>query len=470
MGLTQKLAELAVSLRYEDLPREAVETAKRGMIDCVGVFFAGRGEPVVRLLLDSVDPGTEAALLFGERKARSADAALVNGAAAHALDYDDVALDGHPSVVLVPTILAEGERLAAPGKELIAAYVAGYETWAELVTRDADKHHGKGWHPTAVFGAVGAAAAASRLARLTADRAVHAVAMAASMAGGIAANFGSMTKPFQAGRAAQSGILAARLAAAGMTASLDALEHPGGFLAAISPKGRVRLDDEVGRMHILRHGLHVKRYPVCYALHRSIDAVLERTIAAEDVESVEVHIGKVTAGMLRYSSPQNGLDAKFSAQFAIACALLRRRVGLADLTDEFVRSAPVQALMRRVRVVTTDETDPDEPIFAPYDFVTLRLKSGEMLKTREVRHALGNARNPIGLEELRAKFDECTGGAQGALFERLLRLEELEGGKLGSEPDLSASAFPALPVGGCSRRVAPTAGEPTSRLYTSPWV
>src|SRR5918999_1705945 len=136
--LTRKLAEAAICVRFEDLPPEAVDTAKRGIIDCVGVLFAGRGEPVVR----------------------------VNGAAGHALDYDDVALDGHPSVVLVPTILAEGERLGASGKDLIAAYVAGYETWAELVLRDADKHHGKGWHPTAVFGTVAAAAAASRLAKL----------------------------------------------------------------------------------------------------------------------------------------------------------------------------------------------------------------------------------------------------------------------------------------------------------------
>jgi 2-methylcitrate dehydratase PrpD len=424
MSLTRQIAERVAALEFGQLPAEAVQTAKRGMIDTVGVLFAGREQPVVQILLKHLAPGDEASILFGERKARSADAALVNGTAAHALDYDDVAIDGHPSVVLTPALLAEGERIGASGKDLIAAYVAGYETWAELVSRDADKHHGKGWHPTAVFGALAAAAAACRITRLSPQQTANALAISASLAGGLVANFGSMTKPFQAGRAAQSGVLAARLAADGMTASTDALEHPSGFLAAFSPKGRVRVDAELGKLHILRHGLNIKRYPVCYALHRSIDAVLDTDVKPEEIQAIEVRIGKLQAAMLRHSSPQNGLDAKFSAQFAMAAALIRRRVGLSELTDEFVRSEPVQALMRKVRVATTDESDPDEPLFAPYDFVSFSLANATKLKTREVRHAKGHARNPIGMEELRAKFDDCTGGRQAALFERLLHLEE----------------------------------------------
>jgi 2-methylcitrate dehydratase PrpD len=245
------------------------------------------------------------------------------------------------------------------------------------------------------------------------------------MAGGLVANFGSMTKPFQVGRAAQSGVQAARLAAAGMTASPDALEHPSGFLAALSPKGRIDHKSELGRWHILRHGLNIKRYPVCYALHRSIDAVLETKMEAAQVQSVEVRVGKLQAAMLRHSSPQNALDAKFSAQFAMAAAVLQHRVGLSELRDEFVRSEPVQQFMRKVRVSTTDEAHPDEPLFAPFDFVTFKLADGRTVKTAEVRHAKGHARNPIGLEELRAKFDDCTSGRRGVLFEKLLRLESL---------------------------------------------
>ena len=428
MALTRQLAERVAGLEFARIPAEGVTTAKRGMIDTVGVLFAGRTQPVVEIVRKQVASGDEATLLFGERKARSSDAALINGTAAHALDYDDVALDGHPSVVLTPTVLAEGERLRAPGKAILAAYVAGYETWAELLSRDPDKHHGKGWHPTAVFGAVAAAAAASSLARLDPQQTANALALSASMAGGLVANFGSMTKPFQAGRAAQSGILAARLAADGMTASPDALEHPSGFLAAFSPKGSADRERPVQHeFHILRHALNIKRYPVCYALHRSIDSVLATKVKAEDVKEVEIRIGRLQATMLRHRSPQTALDAKFSAQFAMACALLRRRVGLAELTDEFVRSDPVQALMRKVNVATTDEADPDDPLFAPYDFVNLTLKNGNRVKTDEVHHAKGHARNPIGIEELRAKFDDCTGGRQAALFEKLLHLERQTG-------------------------------------------
>jgi 2-methylcitrate dehydratase PrpD len=146
---------------------------------------------------------------------------------------------------------------------------------------------------------------------------------------------------------------------------------------------------------------------------------------ATKVQSVEVRVGKLQAAMLRHSSPQSALDAKFSAQFAMASAVLRHRVGLNELRDEFVRSEPVQQFMRKVRVSTTDEADPDEPLFAPFDFVTFKLEDGSTVKTAEVRYAKGHARNPIGLEELRAKFDDCTGGRRGPLFETLLALESL---------------------------------------------
>lgn len=438
-GLTQRLARFACALEFKAIPQQALATAKRGFIDCVGVMFAGRDQPVTGLVreLFGFSGPEEARILYGKSKTRSADAALINATAAHALDYDDVGIDGHPSVVLVPALLAEGERLGAGGAELAAAYVAGYETWAELSSRDQDPHHGKGWHPTAVFGAVAAAAAAARLARLDAERTACALGIAASMSAGLAANFGSMTKPFQAGRAAQSGVTAARLAAAGMTASSDALEHRGGLLQAFSPRGRVRLDGEIaaGReWHILRLGLNVKRYPVCYLLHRSIDGLLAlrsgNHIAVEKIEEIELSIGKLQAEMLRHSRPQTGLHAKFSAEFAAACAVVAGRVGLAELTDGFVRSQAVQALLPRVRITTVEGSDPDEPFFAPHDSVTVRLADGSTLSSGPLRYARGHARNPIGLDELRAKFDDCIGEAIPAaqrerLFEQLSRLEAL---------------------------------------------
>lgn len=436
-GLQRQLAEFVSGLN--EVPAEAATIAKRGFIDCVGVMFAGRGEEVVRILLKEkfYSDKRESHFLFDRGMTSAPDAALINATAAHALDYDDVGIDGHPSVVLVPAVLAEAERLGSSGAEAIVAYVAGYETWAELSGRDADQRHAKGWHPTAVLGAVGSAAAAARLAKLDADRTQHALGIAASMAGGLAANFGSMTKPFHAGRAAQSGLLAARLAAGGMTASPDALEHRAGFLQAFSPSGKVRTDGPIaaGRdWHILRLGLNVKRYPVCYALHRSIDGLLSlnsrNKIPVERIKEVELRIGKLQAGILRHSRPQTGLDAKFSAEFAAACALVAGRVGLAELTDEFVRSARVQALLPKVRVTTVDDPDPDEPLFAKSDVARVTLADDSVLAGDPVSHALGHARNPIGLEELRAKFDDCVGQALDAsgrrdLFEQLSTLERL---------------------------------------------
>ena len=248
-----------------------------------------------------------------------------------------------------------------------------------------------------------------------------------------------MTKPYQVGRAAQNGIVAARLAAAGMTAVPDVLEHRSGFLQAVSPRGRVRIDGEIaaGRdWHILRRSLNIKRYPVCYALHRAIDAVLElvarHDVRADSVRSVEVRIGRLQAGMLRHSRPQNPLDAKFSAEFAMASAIWSRRVGLAELVDMNVRSAPIQSLMLKVQVTPTDGCDAEEPLFAPSDSVSVTLAGGEVLEGGPVAHAKGHARNPIGLGELRAKFDDCVGRglappARAELFERLLALETLPG-------------------------------------------
>jgi 2-methylcitrate dehydratase PrpD len=436
MGLTRDLAVRVSTLQFENIPAPALDTVKRGFIDCIGVMFAGREEPVVRVLRESLafPVSKESKILFDKGQTTSPEAALVNATAGHALDYDDVAIDGHPSVVLVPAVLAEGERLGASGKELIAAYVAGYETWGELASRDADKHHGKGWHPSAVFGAVAAAAAGARLARLDAERTAHALAAAASMAGGLTANFGSMMKPLQVARAAQSGLIAARLAARGFTASLDALEHRSGFLNAFSPAGRVRTDGPIADWHILKNGLNIKRYPVCYALHRSIDGLIfllsKNKIKSESVKEVELSIGKLQAGMLRHRRPQNALDAKFSAEFAASSAVLAGRVGLAELSDGFVRSGPVQQMLARVKVSPQDDTDPEEPLFSRSDQVRVTLADGTVLTGDPVKRAKGHAHNPLGMDELRAKFVDCVGGAMSGsrrdeLFEKLSKLELL---------------------------------------------
>ncbi len=272
---------------------------------------------------------------------------MINGTAGHALDYDDVALAGHPSTVLVPALLAEGEAIGASGADLLRAYLVGYEVWAELIGRDADSHHIKGWHPTAVFGTVGAAAAIAALRRLSIEVCRNAISLSASMAGGLVANFGTMTKPLHAGRAASSAIEAVRLAMGGMTAAPDAIEHDAGFLKAISPKGQVDLErpsDGLGRsLRILESGLSVKKYPICYATHRVIDAVIDlarkHDLRPDNVESVEASIGVAQASMLRNHTPVTGLEAKFSLEFAVASALVARAVGLGAI-ERRLRQSP----------------------------------------------------------------------------------------------------------------------------------
>ena len=227
-ALTAELGHFVAGLTLKDIPAEAQAVAKTGITDCFGVMIAGAQDPVVALIdreMAGSDGSALASLIPSLKRRNVEDAALVNGAAAHVLDYDDVTLDGHPSAVLVPAIIAQGETFGASGSELLTAYVAGYEVWAELLMREPVPLHQKGWHPTAVRGAVAAAAACAQLRRLTPEQCQTALAIAASMAGGLVANFGSLTKCFQVGRAAQSGVIAARLAEAGLTASPDTLEH-----------------------------------------------------------------------------------------------------------------------------------------------------------------------------------------------------------------------------------------------------
>ncbi len=423
-GLTRSLASFVSQLQPDALPPQAAPTVLRGLADCLGVLLAGRDEPVARIASESImhTPGPGSAPLLGDRgQAAAADAAFVNATAAHALDYDDTGLDGHPSVILVPVMLAAGLVHRVDGARAIAAYVAGYETWAELIGRDADKHHGKGWHPTAVFGTVAAAAAGASLARLDAERTAHALGIAASMAAGVIANFGSMTKPLQAGFAVRNGLHAVRLAALGATASADALEHPRGLLAAVSPAGRTRLDGPAqagAPWQIVRQGLNIKRYPVCYAAHRAIDAALSVRGAVgprlDAIERIDVSIGTLQAAMLRNPRPATVLDAKFSAEFAIAAALDRGAVGLAELDDRYLASPSVQALIPKVHVQPDTARDSEDPLFSPADQVRVTMRDGRRIDSAPVQRAEGHADRPLREEALRAKFLDCATPALGA--------------------------------------------------------
>ena len=344
--------------------------------------------------------------------------------------------------MLVPAILAEAEALGSSGADMIVAYVAGYETWAELFKRDSGLLHVKGWHPTGLYGAIAAAAACASLRRLDPDKAAQAIALGASQSSGLMANFGTMTKPFHAGKAAHAGIMAARLAEAGFTANTDALEHPQGFLHAISPEGT---EDRSGsakagtEWRILSEGIGIKKYPTCYCTHRAIDCLLDLMQASpvrpDEVKKITVNISDYFATVLRNHSPQTGLAAKFSMEFAMASGVVARRVGLRELTDAFVQRPEVQALMQRVEIVTTSEYDTEMPGAAPTDAVTVELASGRSIAGEPVARATGHASRPLTEAQLYDKFADCldVGGSDipaEAMFKRLQAIQSISAREL----------------------------------------
>ncbi|MGD9945865.1 MAG: MmgE/PrpD family protein [Burkholderiaceae bacterium] len=416
-GLTNRIAE-AASRGMAGTPGPHVRHAvSRAFTDTVAVMLAGRSTDAVRAVrrhyLASTSGPSEASVLLGPEKTASRIAALINATAAHVLDFDDVALQSHPSAVLVPALLAEGERLHVRGTELVNAYVVGYGVWAELISRDADPHHMSGWHPTSVFGSVASAAAVCALRRASAVETRHALGIAASLSGGVMANFGSMTKPLHAGLAAAHGIEASELAACGLTSAEDALEHRSGLLAVVSPRGKVDLSaGELRRLHGATEAieLSVKQYPVCNAVHRVLDAALAliaaHDIAPGDVEVMRVTVSTVQRGLLRYDRPQNALEAKFSLPFALACVLHRRRLGLAELCDEFVRSADIHALIPRIQIEGSDARSPTHAGL-PLNELELVLKDGRAFADRDIGPARGSPTRPLGIDELRSKFDDC---------------------------------------------------------------
>jgi aconitate decarboxylase len=441
--LTAAYGAFISQLKYKALPPAVIGTIKQGFTDCISVMLAGSREPVAlaveRVLLGD-QPTGPANLYFSTKRTSAAAAAWINGTAAHALDYDDVALKGcHPSAVLVPAILAEAQALNRSGRDMLVAYAAGYEVWADLIARERGNYQRKGWHPTGIFGAIGAAAACASLHRLNAAKAAHALGAAASEASGVMSNLGSMVKPTHPGKAAACGIYAARFAAAGVTATADALEHAQGFLAALSPAGNFDVDTppRLPPQHwqLQKQGLSIKQYPVCYRAHRAIDAMLglllNQPVAAKNVAEIRVSFSHSHLVILKNHSPSTAIAAKFSIEFALACALLNQRVGLRDLTDKFVRSAAVRDLMNRVAI----DIDPVEQAgtsgYAPYDTVQLKLADGTVLDSAQVRHAKGDPQAPLSTDELWVKFDDCVAWSKlkldsKQLFAQLQQLEKLK--------------------------------------------
>lgn len=440
--LTRIYADFIAGASLAVVPPQALEVARLGFTDCLGVLLAGRHEDLVQRLARHVhEQGgrAESRLASGGARVGMVQAALVNASCAHALDYDDFAFSNHPSAVLVPTILAAADARPCSGARMALAYLVGYEIWADLMLRESDLYYDKGWHPTAVLGPIGAAAAGCVVLGLDAGMSQHALALAASDAGGVFENFGTMAKPWHGGRAAAAGLQSASLARAGLAASPTALEGSHGLMRAISPHGKVDLErwPELGqlwRSATLR--LNIKKHPTVGASQRVIDAVLalgagQRPDAAQ-IASITVKVSERHAAVMPYHLPQDALQAKFSIEFALCCALLHKAVGFAQLQDAVVRAAPMQALMAKVKIQTTAEFEPEWRDAAPFDEVLFDLHDGQSLASPKVRRASGHADTPLNREQLLAKFLGCTRHTQVvdsealALFEAMQRIDHLQ--------------------------------------------
>jgi 2-methylcitrate dehydratase PrpD len=437
--LTQQLARFVSRLRFADVPESARHFARIAFTDTFATWVAGRDSEPAQLLLDLLQPRAgESRLLIDRGSARADEAAWINATAAHALDFDDAAQKGHISVSIVPAILAEAEALGADGQAMATAYAAGYETWAELLPREAGLYHNRSWHPTGVFGSLAAAAAISNLRGLDQRQTEQALCIAASHSAGVIANFGSMTKPLHAGNAARAGVLAARLAQKGFTGSLDAIEGPKGLMRGISPEGRVDLESPMASPHVwklARDGVNIKKYPNCFASHRALDGMLsllaQHGFTAQDVRAIRVTISRRNKSTLRFDAPQDSLQARFSLHFAMAASILAGRCGLPQLEDAFVQRADVQALMRLVRVIPEDQEAHDRAGEAPQDIVEVDLADGRKLRA-DVDYVRGGPEKPLLPGELFGKFEDClvAGGLKAparALFDALMRIDSLKG-------------------------------------------
>lgn len=439
--ITRIYAEFIGSAPTLKLPDGAVEVIRTGFTDTIACLLAGRNESVVTALNRfTLERGgkPESALMLGDRRVPAAEAALVNATAAHALDLDDYAYSNHPSAVMVPAILAAAEAAGADGQRMALAYAVGYEVWGDLMLREPDHIYTKSWHPTGVLGPLGATAAASVVLGLNAHQASHALALACSFAGGVMENFGTMSKPIHAGRAAQSGVLAAQMAKAGLAASPTALEGARGLMWAISPNGKIDRDTapQLGRtwrLPALR--LNIKKYATVGASQRSIDSILAylktTKIDPQRVVKIEPLIGHKHYAVMPFHNAQTALEAKFSLQFTSACAVAFGKVGLAQLQDSVVQSPAIRRLMQCVAPNITEEFDPTYPNAAPYDEVRITMEDGTVHVTPRVKRATGHADVPLSREELWEKFIDCAqfGGLTEtkarALFDRMQTIDQV---------------------------------------------
>lgn len=401
-----------------DWPDLAVERAVHAIEDTIACMVAGADDESPRRVRKAIAGwGAGASTVVGQSAGAPAPwAALANGTAAHALDYDDnvqVALT-HASAVLLPALLALGEATGATGRRVVDAYIVGYELQMALGRGVNWSHYNIGWHSTSTIGTIGTAGGCARLLGLGTDGIAHALSLGVSMASGPKAQFGSMAKSFHAGLAAQHAIEAAQLAAAGLEGRTAVLEAPMGFLELFGgrfPPGWARTLDGLGtRLAILEDGIVPKRHPCCASTHKALDALLdlrrEHGFAAADVDSIRTLVGSSNKRNLAYDDPQNEREAKFSMQYCLALGLLQDQLGIDDFTAEAVARPELRALLPRITMdAMPPEAEAGEQVELEHE-IAVRLKDGRQLVARR-RHPRGTLADPFTEADRIAKYTDC---------------------------------------------------------------
>ena len=425
-GTTKAVTDFISNASFDRMPAKAVDEAKRCLIDGFGVVLAGatvHGSAILREHIKKSGAQSGATILGPEKiVANAASAALANGASGHAMDYDDTQLSStpdrvfglltHPTVPVLAAALALGERLNVSGRTFLETFLIGFEVECKVAEAIKPDHYLRGFHSTGTIGTFGAVASAARLLKLPPAQLAHALGIAASMSSGIRVNFGSMTKPLHAGRAAENGVTAAELASLGFTAGDDSLDGEWGFFQVLGGGADVaRIVPTLGNpFSIVDPGVSVKPYPCGSLGHPTMDAMLklvtDHDVKPEQIARVRVRAGSNILNPLRYKTAKTELEAKFCLPFMMSAIALRRRAGIREFTDEFVASAPVQAMMTKVDTVFDQQIEA-RGFDKMRSIVEVDLVDGRKLSQPSDERYRGGPEKPFTRAELHEKFTDC---------------------------------------------------------------
>lgn len=418
----ERLAAFIATADFNPSPRTTT-LIRDALVDTLGCILGGRRLEVARKSKASAEHGkllgVGTSLVFGElQSAPPQTAALLNATAGHALEFDDWEISGntHPSIVLFPAILGAASDSRLSGYQIMDAYIAGFETIARLGEALNFEHYDTGWHSTMSLGTIGAAAAVARLLRLSAEQTVNTIAIATTRAAGYTCQFGSDTKSLQAGFAAETGVQAGLLAAAGVTGQSHIMDHGSGFAALTAHKDTARIDkamDKLGKQLALdEYGLLFKPWPSCGYTHRAICCAreLRHTLPCDvreftsEIAQIDIHVPDFHAAILPFATPKDRREALFSLPFCVAIGLLRDDLSLAHLESGEWLQPDIGTLMPRCKVYPFKPDrpelnyDPQQP-----DRVVIHLRRGGALNA-DCAYPLGAPQNPMNQAQIADKF------------------------------------------------------------------